>query len=192
MPMNCDDARFVVCDTKKPRELVDSAYNERRATCERAAEILGAHALRDVDEQTLAAGEKLLSETQLRRVRHVVGENARVQAGVEALERGDMVVLGELLNASHVSLRDDYEVSCAELEAMRDAALAAPGCFGARLMGAGFGGCVLALVQTATVEEFGEQAWPRYEAETGLTPQMFVTSPADGAGLIGHSEGEVQ
>lgn len=190
VPMNSEEARFVVCDTNKPRELVDSAYNERRATCERAAKILGARALRDVDEQMLAARGKLLDETQLLRARHVVSENDRVQAGVKALEHGDLDVLGELLNASHVSLRDDYEVSCAELEAMRNAALAAPGCFGARLMGAGFGGCVLALVQTVVVDEFAAQVGQQYQAETGLEPDIFATVPADGAGLIPHESEE--
>ena len=184
VPTNSDAARFVVCDTNKPRELVESAYNERREQCERAAAVLGARALRDVDEQTLAANSKLLDETLLRRARHVVSENARVQAGVQALEAGDMARLGELLSASHVSLRDDYEVSCPELEAMRDAGLAAPGCFGARLMGAGFGGCVLALVEAGVVEAFATQVARRYEAETGLTPDIFATSPADGAGLV--------
>lgn len=192
VPMNSDEARFVVCDTNKPRELVDSAYNERRETCERAAEVLGARALRDVDEQMLAANAKLLSETQLRRARHVVSENARVNAGAEALERGDMAVLGELLSASHVSLRDDYEVSCEELEIMRNAALGAPGCFGARLMGAGFGGCVLGLVEAATVDEFAAQVGQQYQAETGLEPDIFATAPADGAGLIPDESGEEQ
>ncbi len=190
VPMQSDEARFVVCDTNKPRELVDSAYNERRATCERAAEILGARALRDVDEQMLAADGKLLDETQLRRARHVVSENARVNAGAEALEAGNMPALGELLNASHVSLRDDYEVSCAELETMRNASLAAPGCFGARLMGAGFGGCVLALVRTATVDEFAAQVGQQYRVETGLEPDIFATAPADGAGIIPHESEE--
>jgi galactokinase len=146
--------------------------------------LLGARALRDVDEETLAASGKLLDETQLRRARHVVSENARVQAGVEALERGDLEVLGALLNASHVSLRDDYEVSCPELEVMRTAALAAPGCYGARLMGAGFGGCVLALVQTETVDEFAAQVGQQYQEQTNLEPDIFATAPAGGAGLI--------
>ena len=184
VPMNSDDARFVVCDTNTPRELVGSAYNERRESCERAAEILGVDALRDVDEEALAAGAELLSETQRRRARHVVGENARVNAGVEALQAGDMDTLGELLNASHASLRDDYEVSCPELEAMRTAALGSPGCFGARLMGAGFGGCVLALVEAGLVDDFAARVGQQYQAETGLTPQIFATAPADGAGMI--------
>lgn len=184
VPMNSDAARFVVCDTNTPRELVDSAYNERREQCERAAALLGARALRDVDARMLAAGVKLLDETLLRRARHVVSENARVSAGVKALRTGDMPTLGALLSASHVSLRDDYEVSCPQLEAMRDAALATPGCLGARLMGAGFGGCVLALVESAAVRRFAAQVEQRYRADTGLEPQIFATAPADGAGRI--------
>jgi galactokinase len=189
--MDSEVARFVVCDTNSPRELVDSAYNERRETCERAAQVLGARALRDVDEQKLAANSTLLSPVQLLRARHVVSEIARVDAGVKALEHGDPGVLGALLNASHASLRDDYEVSCEELEAMRNAALGAPGCYGARLMGAGFGGCVLALVETGVVDTFAAQVGQQYEAETGLEPGIFATAPADGAGLIPHeSEGD--
>ncbi len=184
VPMRSTDARFVVCDTKKPRELVESAYNERREECERAAALLGAAALRDVDEAMLAERAGVLDETLLRRARHVVTENARVQAGVEALEAGDMPLLGELLSASHVSLRDDYEVSCEELEAMRDAALSQPGCFGARLFGAGFGGCVLALVEATAVDDFAAQVAGRYQAQTGLQPHIFATAPADGAGLM--------
>ncbi|MGI5818023.1 MAG: galactokinase [Armatimonadota bacterium] len=190
VPMNSEEARFVVCDTNKPRELIDSAYNERRETCEQVAEVLGVRALRDVDEQMLSAAEELLDETQLRRARHVVSENARVQAGADALEAGEMAVLGELLNASHVSLRDDYEVSCAELETMRNAALRSPGCFGARLMGAGFGGCVLALVNADGVDEFAAQVGQQYRAQTGLEPAIFATAPADGAGLIPHESEE--
>lgn len=187
--MASEEARFVVCDTKKPRELVGSAYNERREQCEHAARLLGVPALRDVDEAMLNEKASLLDETLLRRARHVVSENRRVGEGVEALEAGDMAALGTLLNASHESLRDDYEVSCAELEAMRQAALDAPGCYGARLVGAGFGGCVLALVDAAAEDEFSAQVARRYEAETGLEPVIFSTDAADGAGLL-PAEGE--
>ncbi len=179
-----ESVRFVVCDTNRPRELVGSAYNERREQCERAADLLGVRALRDADANYLAAHGKLLDDTLLRRARHVISENARVQAGVRAIERGDVETLGELLNASHVSLRDDYEVSCAELEAMRNAALAAPGCLGARLVGAGFGGCVMALVQAERVDEFAAQVGHQYEAETALRAEIFATRPSDGAGLV--------
>ena len=182
--MAADSVRFVVCDTKKPRELVSSAYNERRAQCERAASILGVPALRDVDEEMLAARADLLDDTLLRRARHVVSENRRVLDGVGAIEAGDMEALGALLNAGHVSLRDDYEVSCAELEAMRDAALDTPGCYGARLVGAGFGGCVVALVSVEAEAEFAAQVERVYEAQTGLRPAIFGTDAADGAGLV--------
>ncbi|MGC9319057.1 MAG: galactokinase [Armatimonadota bacterium] len=186
VPLGDESVRFVVCDTRKPRELVDSAYNERRQQCERAAEILGVSALRDADEQMLASKAGLLGETLLRGARHVVSENARVQAGVTALRAGDMQALGQLMNASHVSVRDDYRVSCRELEIMREAALAAPGCYGARLVGAGFGGCVTALVEAAMVEQFAARVRQQYEAETGLTPEIFATRAADGAGLVQH------
>jgi len=182
--MGAAGLRFVVCDTRKPRELVDSAYNERRQQCERAAGCLGVAALRDVDLRMLEERAHLLDETLLHRARHIVSENERVQAGVAALEAGDVEALGELMNASHVSARDDYEVSCAELEAMRNAALAAPGCHGARLVGAGFGGCVMALVDASTVDEFAAQTAEEYEQETGLTPEIFATRAGDGAGRV--------
>ncbi len=182
--MGSDEARFVVCDTKKPRELVGSAYNERRAQCEQASELLGVRTLRDVDEPTLDANADLLGGTLLRRARHVVTENQRVQQGVKVLEAGDVEALGTLLNQSHLSLRDNYEVSCRELEAMREAALEATGCFGARLIGAGFGGCVLALVRAEAEDEFITTVARRYETQTGLGPAIFGTDAADGAGLI--------
>jgi len=177
-------ACFVVCDTNRPRELVGSAYNERRAQCEQAAQILGVRALRDIDSATLRARAGELDATLLRRARHVVSENERVQAGVAALERGDALALGKLINASHVSLRDDYEVSCPELEAMRAAALGAPGCLGARLVGAGFGGCAMALVEEECVGEFVPQVESSYRQATGLEPSIFATGAGDGAGVV--------
>jgi len=179
-----DGVRFVVCDTRKPRELVDSAYNERRGQCERAAAILGLPALRDIDSDTLRARAGELDDTLLRRARHIVSENERVQTGVRALETGDSKALAELLNVSHASARDDYEVSCAELEAMRDAALASPGCLGARLVGAGFGGCVMALVEAPRVDAFAVRVADRYREATGLEPSIFATGAADGAGVV--------
>lgn len=184
VPMADESVRFVVCDTRKPRKLVTSAYNQRRAECERAAALLGVRALRDIDSATLATRAEELDATLLCRARHVVSENERVLAGVAALEAGDWAGLGALINAAHVSLRDDYEVSCAELEAMRAAALDAPGCLGARLVGAGFGGCVLALVEADAVERFAAQVAPRYQQATGLEPRIFATRAADGAGVI--------
>lgn len=184
VPMADERVRFVVCDTRKPRELVASAYNERRAECERAAALLGVPTLRDIDSETLADHAGKLDATLLRRARHVVSENERVLAGVRALESGDWAGLGALIDAAHLSLRDDYEVSCPELEAMRAAALDAPGCLGARLVGAGFGGCVLALVEADAVERFSARVAPRYERATGRRPRIFATRAADGAGVM--------
>ncbi|MGD9497121.1 MAG: galactokinase [Armatimonadota bacterium] len=184
VPMADASVRFVVCDTRTPRELVGSAYNERRAQCERAARILGVAALRDLDSATLRARAGELDETLLRRARHVVSENERVHKGVAALRSGDWVALGRLINASHVSLRDDYEVSSAALEIMREAALQAPGCIGARLVGAGFGGCVMALVEAPSVDLFVAQVAQRYQQASGIRPSIFATGAADGAGLV--------
>ena len=183
VPIRSHDVRFVVCDTRKPRELVDSAYNQRRAECEEAARLLGVRALRDVDSAALRAKQDLLPATLLKRARHVVTENERVAEGVALLEAGDIAALGEVLGRIHVSLRDDYEVSCPELEAMREAALAAPGCHGARMVGAGFGGCVIALVAADTIERFAVQVGEEYERATALKPEIFATQAAEGAGL---------
>jgi galactokinase len=184
VPVRSGGVRFVVCDTRKPRELVESAYNQRRSECEEAARLLGVAALRDIDRATLEAKRELLPDTLLRRARHVVTENERVQEGVALLEAGDMAGLGEVLGRIHVSLRDDYEVSCPELEAMREAALGGPGCCGARMVGAGFGGCVIALVEAGAVEQFRQQVGQGYERATGLKPEIFATRPAEGAGLL--------
>jgi len=184
VPITDDRAQFVVCDTRKPRELVGSAYNERRGQCEEAARLLGVGALRDLDTATLERRASELNGTLLRRARHVVSENERVHEGVSLLEAGEMAGVGDVINRTHESLRDDYGVSCPELEAMRAAALDAPGCYGARLVGAGFGGCVMALVDASGVEEFIAQVGARYEAATGLVPRIFATQACDGAGVL--------
>jgi galactokinase len=136
----------VILDTATRRGLVDSAYNERRRQCEAAAAFFGVPALRDVAQGAfeLAAGE--LDETTARRARHVVGENARTLVAAEAMRAGSPEALGALMNASHASLRDDFEVSSPALDAMVEIARAQQGCHGARMTGAGFGGCAVALV----------------------------------------------
>ncbi len=181
IPMTGDRARFVVCDTRKPRELVGSEYNKRRGQCEEAARLLGVGALRDLSPDTLRERGGELSPMLLRRARHVVSENERVQRGVELLAAGDMTGVGVVINETHESLRDDYEVSCDELEAMREAALVAPGCYGARLVGAGFGGCVMALVATDMTDAFIARVGEQYRTATGLTPRIFATTASAGA-----------
>lgn len=183
------DASLVICDSLKRRELVDSAYNQRRQECQTGVRRLQGHlpgiaALRDVTPADLAQFGEVLPEPMRRRVRHVVGENARVHAFAAALRRGDLPVAGALMNNSHVSLRDDYQVSCAELDALVEAAWAAPGVYGSRLTGAGFGGCTVSLVAGGAVKAFIAHVRAAYHARTGLTPQVYVSRPGPGAGEI--------
>ena len=179
------DVAVVVLDTATRRGLVDSAYNERRAQCEAAARHCGVRALRDVDEATFAARAHELDETTRRRARHVVTENARTLAAADALARGDADEVGRLMDASHESLRHDFEVSRRELDAIVAIARAQPGCHGARMTGAGFGGCAVALVARAAAEAFAAEVASRYERVVGLTPAVYVCRPSEGATLEG-------
>ena len=171
---------LVVCDTRVERGLADTGYNDRRATCERAASTLGVEILRDATEGDLS----LLSGEELKRARHVLSENARVLEAVEVLENRDFDGFGRLMYASHASLRDDFEVSTPELDTFVEAA-EEHGAAGARLTGAGFGGCAIALVpegETAGLTNACEQAF----AERGFEePAFYEFLPAAGAELAG-------
>jgi galactokinase len=156
------------------RRLVDSAYAERRAACEAVAARLGVRALRDATPEQVADDP---------RARHVVAENERVLAAADALAAGDTAALGPLLAASHASLRDDFEVSTPELDALV-AALEEAGALGARLTGAGFGGCAVALVPAPDAGRVARRASATYRAETGLEPRTFHCRAAAGAGKI--------
>jgi galactokinase len=164
----------VVVHSGLPRVVADSAYAERRAECEQVASRLGLSALRD------AALDQVADEP---RARHVVSENVRVLAAAEALRAGDTEALGPLLSASHASLRDDYEVSTPELDLLA-AELERAGAFGARLTGAGFGGCVVALARAEDAGRISSDAAARYAAVTGLEPSTYFCRPVDGAGRI--------
>ena len=175
---------LLVVDTRTPHELRDSGYADRRAACERAAAILGVPALRDVSEDGLEASlARLGDDVLVRRVRHIVTENARVLRTVELLGAGRPAEIGPLLTASHASLRDDYEISCPELDAGVDSALAA-GALGARMIGGGFGGSLIALVpeeRSAAIEDAVRGAF----AEAGFrAPAIFRAIAADGARLL--------
>ena len=174
----------VLCDTKKPRALTDSAYNERRSQCEMAAQILGVPALRDASMADLDAKRDVLSEVVYRRARHVVSENERCLHFRDALAANDLHRIGVLMNASHASLRDDYEVSCVELDRMAEAAWDAPGCVGARMTGAGFGGACVALVHTESVEPFVKATLAAYDAATGLGGEAMACRVVDGAHVV--------
>src|SRR5918992_6173047 len=167
---------LVVCDTRVERGLADTGYNDRRATCERAARMLGVEELRDATEGDL----DLLSGAELKRARHVISENARVLEAVEALRDSDFDEFGRLMYASHASLRDDYEVSTPELDTFVETAQQ-HGARGARLTGAGFGGCAIALVpedETAALTKACEQAFARNGFEK---PAFYEFVPAGGA-----------
>lgn len=173
----------VILDTATRRGLVDSAYNERRRQCEAAAAFFGVPALRDVTPVTFAARAHELDETTMRRARHVVSEDERTLAAADAMRQGDAAQLGRLMNASHKSLRDDFEVSSPALDAMVEIARAQPGCRGARMTGAGFGGCAVALVDRGASDDFVARVAAEYAARTGLLPQIYVTGASAGAAV---------
>ncbi len=171
----------VILDTATRRGLVDSAYNERRSQCEAAARFFQVPALRDVSVEMLQKKGGGLDPTTLHRARHVVSEDERTLRAVEAMRRGDAAVLGRLMNESHASLRDDYEVSSEALDVMAACAQAHPACYGARMTGAGFGGCAVALVRAEAVEDFVRATAAAYQAKTGHTPAVYVCQATDGA-----------
>jgi galactokinase len=180
---------IVVMDTKKQRGLADSAYNTRRSECEQGVALLQAHlpgikALRDVSVAEFERHAAGLPDNVFRRCRHVITEDERTLAGVEALARGDAAAFGRLMDASHVSLRDDYEVSCAELDAMVEAAWRAPGMIGARMTGGGFGGCAVALVQEGHADAFCELVAREYQSKVDLEPSLYVCSAQEGARTV--------
>jgi len=175
----------IVCDTSKRRGLVDSAYNERRAQCEEGARRLGVPALRDLDVASFEVRSRELPPVLRRRCRHVVHENDRTLHAAEALRQGDLHAFGRLMNESHTSLRDLYEVSCEELDLMAALAQSQPGCWGARMTGAGFGGCVVALVDMPAVETFTQNVAAVYERQTLRTPALYVCQASAGAGPVG-------
>ncbi len=182
-----EGVRLVLANTMVQHDLTAGKYNRRRAECEQALERLrrvetGLRSLRDVTMEVLDEARETLSRTQYRRVRHVVTENARVLEAERVLDSGDAAGLGALLSASHASLRNDYDVSCHELNVMAELAEGAPGVHGARMMGGGFGGCVIAVVDADRADEPARAIGPKYEEMTGLKPWFHVCSIVDAAG----------
>jgi galactokinase len=175
---------IVVLDTGTRRGLVDSAYNERRAQCEAAARYFGVKALRDVTPEVLAEKSRGLDPLTLQRARHVISENARTVEAAEAMRRGDVARLGQLMKESHVSLRDDYEVSSDALNAIVDISLTHSGCIGARMTGAGFGGCAVAIVRLDAADDFAASTAAAYQSRTGNKPAVYVCSATNGAALV--------
>ena len=178
-----DTIAVVVMDTATRRGLVDSAYNERRRQCEEAAAHCGVTALRDLSIAQLEAARPTLADTTYRRAHHVVTENARTLAAADALRAGDVRALGRLMNASHASLRDDFEVTNRELDAIVALAQADAACYGARMTGAGFGGCAVAIVERDAAARFIENVTAGYQSATGLQPVAYICRAAGGVSL---------
>ena len=189
VPLPLERARLVVCDSQAPRELANSAYNERREQCELAVAQLRAagevvDSLRDVDMLMLDRHAARLDPVARARAHHVVAENERVLATVAALRQGDLAAVGRLFAESHASLRDLYQVSSAELDALVEIAQATPGVIGARMTGAGFGGCTVNLVEPDALERFTEAITGEYPGRTGREATVYPVTPVNGVGLL--------
>jgi galactokinase len=186
IPMRDPDLALVACHSGSPRKLESSAYNERRSQCEAAAAAIlggevGVASLRDVTPAMLEAARPILDPLEAARAEHIVHENDRVLATVAAFKAGDIDEVGRLFYASHASMRDLFGISSPELDALVEIAAGVPGVIGARLTGAGFGGCTINLVRREAVPTLREAVMRDYPARTGLTPRVFEVAASDGA-----------
>ena len=184
-----DNVSIVIADTTVRRKLTSGEYNKRRSACEEAVRLLkqelpNIQSLRDVSVEDFNRLAKKLPGEIEKRARHVVEEIGRSNQAQALLEAGDIHTFGKLMNECHVSLRDLYEVSSPELNVMANIAQSLAGCYGARLTGAGFGGCTVNLVETENVEAFARTLAKGYEAETGLHPEIYITRASNGAELL--------
>lgn len=184
VPLFSAAAALVVLDTGTRRDLVKSAYNERRKQCEEAATWFDVPALRDVDRTRLDAAAGTLDRTIHRRARHVITENERTLEAARALRSGDLGGVGRLMDQSHVSLRDDFEVSTEMMNAVVDLARHQPGCLGARMTGAGFGGCVIAVVERDHEHTFGDSATTLCRALLGIDVHAYTCGGVDGVSTM--------
>ncbi len=180
------DFRLVVCNSMVKHELASGEYNHRRADCEEAVRLLQTHlpairALRDVSVADLEAWKRVLPATVYRRCRHVVTENQRVLEAAKALHSNDADRVGHLMRQSHASLRDDYQVSCRELDLLVEMASLRPGVYGARMTGGGFGGCTVNLLRADACDSFKEHMTRTYREATGIVPEIYICEPGQGA-----------
>lgn len=176
--------KVVIMDTATRHSHTDSGYNERRKECEVAAAHFGVSHLRDLTFSQFERFAEGLDDVPLRRARHVITENERVLEAAKAMKAGDAKRMGALMNASHLSMRDDFEITNAALNIMVELAQFQPGCHGARMTGGGFGGCAVALVQAENAESFAENIRPAYERETGLKPEIYISKASNGVEVL--------
>ena len=203
VPLNLAEHAIAICNTKIKRELATSEYNKRRAECERGVDILrqwtpGISSLRDVTLTDFKKHEEELPALTQKRCRYVIEENARVLAAVSVLkersrstsEKTDeaLIQFGNLMNASHNGLRDDYEVSCNELDLLTDIARSISGVIGSRMTGAGFGGCTVSIVHRDALETFQTRIKTEYQQQTGIEPEIYLCHVSNGAHVLRHSK----
>ncbi|MCI8986617.1 MAG: galactokinase [Lachnospiraceae bacterium] len=184
-PLVLDGAKIVVTNSNVKHSLVNSAYNERRSECEKALEelqtVVEIKGLGDLNEEAFEAYKGAIqSEVRVRRAKHAVYENQRTIRAVEALKKNDLKLFGELMNASHVSLRDDYEVSCEEIDVLVEEAWKVEGVIGSRITGGGFGGCTVSIVRDEAVDAFREKVGAAYQERVGRTADFYVVEIGDG------------
>ncbi len=190
-PVVLNGASIVIANTNKKRGLADSKYNERRGSCEAAVKVLNENGI-DIKYLGELSVERfneikhlITDEEQLKRATHAVTENERTKVAVEKLNAGDIEAFGQLMNQSHISLRDDYEVTGFELDSLVEAAWEAEGVIGARMTGAGFGGCTVSIVKDEYIESFKKSVGEKYTAKTGLVADFYVAKIGDGSRKLG-------
>ncbi len=186
VPVKLREHQFIIIHSGKKRELAESKYNERRSECDSAFSVLQLRqGIDNLCQADVREAEILLRNPTLhRRVRHVVSENERVVQSVIALKKNDLETFGRLMNESHLSLKEDYEVTGKELDALQSACVAMKECLGARMTGAGFGGCVVALIDKSMQDSFIEGVRHSYQNATGLKPVFMIVDIDDGVRLI--------
>lgn len=188
-PLELGDARIVIACSNKKRGLADSAYNTRRSECETALKELqqavNMKTLGDLSEEEFEQYKDAIKDpVRVRRARHAVYENQRTRKAAEALKRGDLAEFGRLMNESHVSLRDDYEVTGIELDTLAETAWEQPGVIGSRMTGAGFGGCTVSIVKNDAIDAFIENVGKKYESVIGYAADFYVVEAGEGARRI--------
>ncbi len=188
-PVVLEDAKIVITNSKVKHSLVDSAYNDRRNECEQALKelqkVVDIKTLGDLTEEEFEAHkDAIASEVCRKRAKHAVYENQRAIRAVQALKAGQIQTFGELMNASHVSLRDDYEVSCEEIDILVDLAWKIPGVIGSRITGGGFGGCTVSIVKNDAVDTFISSIGKTYQEKVGHEAEFYVVEIGDGGHVI--------
>ena len=190
VPVKLKNMSIVIANTNKKRGLADSKYNERRSSCEEAVKVLNDNGvnIKYLGELTVAEFDKvkhfITDEEQLKRATHAVSENERAKVAVEFLKKDDIAEFGRLMNQSHISLRDDYEVTGVELDSLVEAAWEEEGTVGSRMTGAGFGGCTVSIVENDYVDNFIKNVGKKYKEKTGLEASFYIANIGDGAGKV--------